>query len=202
MGRIFHTKVYIIPGVDHHFGTLRDAQYECKKLNIDPSIIEVYDSVSEHERWLELKELQKKGAISNLERQVEFELTPKVYKPKYVRHKDIKTYIVTIENCDVSYRTKKEAVTMAKKYGVPIKSIRTSTESIPVFKQEKVLDSAVYTADFTYIEDGNFIVEDVKSKYTAKEKDYVLRKKFLYHTRNILIREIIVEPPKKRKSSK
>lgn len=50
--------------------------------------------------------------------------------------------------------------------------------------------AAVYTADFRYIEDGVLVVEDVKSKATAKLADYVLRRKLMLFVHGIEVREV------------
>lgn len=50
--------------------------------------------------------------------------------------------------------------------------------------------AAVYTADFRYVEDGVVIVEDVKSKATAKLADYVLRRKLMLQVHGIEVREV------------
>lgn len=51
-----------------------------------------------------------------------------------------------------------------------------------------ILDSASYVADFTYYrsDTGEFVVEDCKG---FKTPDYILKKKFLYFLRGILIYE-------------
>jgi hypothetical protein len=36
-----------------------------------------------------------------------------------------------------------------------------------------------YIADFTYTEDGKNIIEDLKSKFTAKLKDYIIKRKLI-----------------------
>jgi hypothetical protein len=46
-----------------------------------------------------------------------------------------------------------------------------------------------YTSDFNYVEDGQEVVEDVKSPATAKARDYVLRKKLMLAIHGISIRE-------------
>lgn len=46
-----------------------------------------------------------------------------------------------------------------------------------------------YTADFVYFENGQRVVEDVKSPATKKARDYVLRKKLLRAIHGIEIRE-------------
>ena len=49
-----------------------------------------------------------------------------------------------------------------------------------------------YIADFTYSEGGKFIVEDLKSKATAKDKVYILKKKmFLYKYPEYDFKEVI-----------
>ena len=49
-----------------------------------------------------------------------------------------------------------------------------------------VLRGCYYVADFTYWENGNFIVEDCKG---YKTPDYVIKKKLMYYFHNILIKE-------------
>lgn len=49
---------------------------------------------------------------------------------------------------------------------------------------------AEYTADFRYIENGAVVVEDVKSKATAKLADYVLRRKLMLLIHGIEVREV------------
>jgi len=194
MAKFFNKKVWIVPGNEHRFRSEHDAKYYCEQNNIDFSTVEKYDSIKEYERWLELQEMERDGKISELKRQVEFELTPKQYRREKVREKQVKTYIL---NCtiassfdgEINFSTKKEAISFAKKHDIPTKDISTYTETVPIYKDVTILDRSVYTADFTYIEDGEFIIEDVKSDYTRKEADYVLRKKFLYYKYRILIRE-------------
>lgn len=52
-----------------------------------------------------------------------------------------------------------------------------------------------YKADFEYFENGIQIVEEVKSEHTAKQKDYVIRRKlFKYHFCSgdrIIFREVV-----------
>ena len=47
-----------------------------------------------------------------------------------------------------------------------------------------------YRADFTYLEHGKRVVEDVKSKITAKNPVYRLKKKLLFAAAGIEIKEI------------
>lgn len=51
-----------------------------------------------------------------------------------------------------------------------------------------ILDAASYVADFTYYrsDTGEFVVEDCKGYRTP---EYILKKKFLYHLRGIMIYE-------------
>ena len=189
--KFFARKVWIVPGNEHLFRSEHDAKYYCQQNGIDFSTVERYDSTKEYYRWLELLGWEKQGKISDLKRQVEFELTPKQYERVKVRDKQVKSYIVPNEGIpyDSYFSTKKEAVTYAKSINIPNKAIKTITATVPVYKDVTILDKSVYTADFTYIENGELVVEDVKSEYTRKEADYVLRKKFLYDRYQILIRE-------------
>lgn len=97
-----------------------------KKVKVDGM---VFDSKKEYQRWLELVEMQKKGDINNLQRQVRFILLPK--------------------------QQGERAVT--------------------------------YVADHVYLYGDILVVEDVKSKYTKKQADYILKRKlfkFMYCNKN------------------
>lgn len=185
--KFFNKKVWIVPGNKHRFRSEHDAKFYCNEHGIDFKTVEKYDSIKEYERWLYLQQEQKNGSITNLRRQVEFELTPKQYKRELKGKREEKVYY--FEGDPHVFKKKKDAVAFAKTLNVPAKYVATETHTVPVYKDVKILDSSVYTADFTYIENGEFIVEDVKSDYTRREKDYVLRKKFLYYKYRILIRE-------------
>ena len=50
---------------------------------------------------------------------------------------------------------------------------------------------AHYTADFEYVKDGQRIIEDVKSKATREEKDYVLRRKLMLYMNGIYVEEVV-----------
>lgn len=190
--KFFAKKVWIVPGNEHRFRSEHDAKYYCEQHDIDFSTVERYDSIKEYERWLELQQMERDGRISELKRQVVFELTPKQYRREKVRDKKQKVYVVDAgvpaDKARQFYK-KKDAIDYAKMYGAPSKYIWSFSSPLPVFKEVTILDRSVYTADFTYIENGEFIIEDCKSDYTKKEADYVLRKKFLYYKYRILIRE-------------
>lgn len=188
--KFFAKKVWIVPGNEHRFRSEHDAKFYCAEHGIDFSLVERYDSIKEYERWLELQQMERDGKITELKRQVEFELTPKQYRREKVREKEVKYYYVPEDNVGSwRFKTKKDAVSFTKHNNLSAKLIFSQTVTEPVYKDVTILDRSVYTADFTYIEDGEFIIEDVKSDYTRKEADYVLRKKFLYYKYRILIRE-------------
>lgn len=90
-----------------------------------------FDSRKEEKRWNELQLMQFMGLISNLERQVPYELVPK--------------------------QAGERAVT--------------------------------YRADFRYIENGETVVEDVKSPATRHLAEYVIKRKLLRWIHGIVIRE-------------
>ena len=48
---------------------------------------------------------------------------------------------------------------------------------------------AFYTADFTYWENGKFVVEDVKSSATREDAAYILRRKLMLERYGYSIRE-------------
>ncbi len=58
------------------------AKYGNKRLTIDGV---TWDSKREYQRWLVLRQAEKDGLISELERQPKFELVPAI-KEKYVKH--------------------------------------------------------------------------------------------------------------------
>lgn len=56
------------------------------------------------------------------------------------------------------------------------------------FKQGKLLErECTYIADFVYIQDGKYIVEDTKGFRT---KDYIIKRKLMLHVHGIQIKEI------------
>lgn len=56
-----------------------------------------------------------------------------------------------------------------------VKHLKTKDKTV-----EKFLENpAIYTCDFMYMENGAYVVEDVKSTFTRTEKDYVLRRKLM-----------------------
>lgn len=100
---------------------------------------EEFDSIGEHDRYIELLLMQKAGIISDLECHPSYEVLPK--------------------------------------------------QETPAGKQN--FRNVIYTPDFRYKRDGKEIVEEVKSVFSRKEKDYVLRRKMLYYTKGIYVEEII-----------
>ena len=88
------------------------SKYKSKKIEYEGM---TFDSKKELQHWIDLKQQEEQGIISDLKRQVEFELVPRQ----------------TVDG-KFLYR--------------PIK----------------------YTADMTYMKDGEYVVEDVKSKMTRK----------------------------------
>lgn len=70
---------------------------------------------------------------------------------------------------------------------------QTPFELIPAQKDEvtgKLLERAVtYKADFTYWENGKFIVEDVKSEAT-RTREYIIKRKLMLKVHGIRITEV------------
>ena len=101
---------------------------------------EVFDSVAEHDRYLELLVMQKTGQIKELECHPKYEILPKQVTPP------------------------------GKQNFKPV----------------------IYTPDFRYkTADGREVVEEVKSEYTRKEKDYVIRRKLIFYTLGVYVEEIV-----------
>lgn len=183
-------KLYIIPGTAHRFRTEHDAKFYCNEHDIDFATVEKYDSKKEYDRWLELQMLEKTGEIVNLRRQVEYELIPAHYEMIFVKDKTFKQWIVYTDSSSGNvFDTKKEAIEFCKHTGLRQKDIGCITRTEPVYKQVCIEQNAVYTADFVYYENGQLVVEDVKSDITRKEADYVLRRKLMLHVHGIRIKE-------------
>jgi hypothetical protein len=184
-------KIYVVPGSDHRFRTEHDARFYCEQNGIDFATVEKYDSKKEYDRWLELQILQRAGEVSDLRRQVEFELIPARYETVFVKHKTVKQWLVfTDPGSGTSFDTKKAAIEFCKSKGLRLKDIGYITKEEPVYKEVCIEQNAVYTADFVYKDkDGNEIVEDTKSEVTRKEADYVLRRKLMLHVHGIRIKE-------------
>lgn len=99
-----------------------------------------FDSKAEHDRYIELKLMQRAGLIKELECHPSYEVLPKQETPE------------------------------GKQNFRPV----------------------VYTPDFRYItREGREVVEEIKSEYSRKEKDYIIRRKLLFYTQGIYVEELI-----------
>ena len=126
----------------------RNGKYNNTKVEIDGI---KYDSKKESQRNAYLELMQKQGLISDLKRQVVFELIPTINEDKVV-HLKTKDKIVQ--------RVAQKAVT--------------------------------YKADFTYIKDGQLVVEDVKASasYAALDKTFILKEKMMRYFHGIVIKRV------------
>ena len=93
---------------------------------------------------------------------------------------------------DKMFDSKKEAdrfveLTLMEK-AKAIQDLKTQV-SFPLIPKSQYGREIVYVADFTYYEDGNLVVEDVKSPVT-KTPLYRLKKRLLAEKYNIKIREV------------
>lgn len=112
----------------------------------------VFDSTSEYKRFLYLLDQEKKGLISNLQRQVTFQILPAQYGEKVVQ-------------------------------------LKTKTKIV-----KKLLEREVtYTCDFLYDKDGKTIVEDVKSTFTRKDREYILKRKMMLYIKGIQLNEVVMK---------
>lgn len=110
-------------------------KYRNRKVTIDGV---TYDSKKEYNRWCELRLLERAGRITDLQRQVPFELIPAQYR--------------TIETGE-RYKINNLA-----------RGIRAGD---PKTKEVCLEQSVVYYADFVYQQDGRQVVEDAKGVRTA-----------------------------------
>lgn len=56
---------------------------------------------------------------------------------------------------------------------------------------EKAFRAHKYTADFQYIQNGKVVIEDVKSAYTRKDREYILNRKLMWYLKKLYVREVI-----------
>ena len=123
-------------------------KYGAKKIK-DPASGYVFDSKAEFIRWCELRIMERAGLISDLKRQVTFELIP----------------------------TQRAESTEVYKAG--------PQKGLP--KPGAVLEKPCsYVADFTYYQNGEYIVEDVKGVRTEVFK---LKKKLMLYVHGIQVKE-------------
>ena len=117
-------------------------KYGAKKIK-DPFTGDVFDSKKEYNRWCNLRLLERAGKITDLKRQVTFELIP----------------------------TQREESTEVYKAG--------PQKGLP--KPGAIIEKAVtYVADFTYYQDGEYIVEDVKGyKQGAAYQLFTIKRKLM-----------------------
>lgn len=186
MSKFFNEKIFVVPGAKRPFHNKKDALYWCQDNGISKDSIDCYDSKKEYDRYLILLLLQKQGEIRELKRQVEFEIIPKHSELVKIGTKKVKSYCVNKKYFD----TKKAAIDYCKEYKIPQSFILSCEEEKEIIKEKVIENNAVYTADFTYYnKQDDYVVEDVKSDYTRKEKDYVLRRKLMLDRYGIRIIE-------------
>lgn len=126
----------------------RYGRYPHKKKEVDGIL---FDSTAEADVYVILKRLAAEGRISDLKRQVPYELIPEV-REEYVKHLKTKDKVLT----------------------------------------RQVQKNITYVADFVYLKDGRKIVMDVKSKATAGDPVFQLKKKMMRAILGISVDAVIV----------
>lgn len=186
MTKFFSKKVYKLPGIDHSFGSRADAEFYCGQHDISTDLIEQFDSTKEYKRYVDLCDMERNGIIKDLRRQVEFSIIPQHTEKVNVGRKAIRQWQV---NGNL-FNTKREAILYCRRMKIDQCWIKKDISYSDIWRTVVVEKEAVYTADFTYIDkNGVYIVEDVKSDFTRKEKDYILRRKLMLHVYGIKILE-------------
>lgn len=189
MSRIFKKRVYIHPEAPRHFDSERDARGWCADHGKDPTVIMGFDSTAEWKRWNQLRDMERNGEICDLRRQVPFTLVPKQTHTELIGKKEVPTYFVT----GLAFMRKADAQAYCRKHGLPAAAIGKVVNDVPKFKE--VVDElpVTYVADFVYYQDGEQVVEDCKSDFTRKEKDYIIKRKLMLHKHHIKIYEYITK---------
>lgn len=101
---------------------------------------------------------------------------------------------------DVKFDSTKEAnryaqlkllVRAGKIKDLEVQPVYTLVKSVKYKNAKRAKPAMIYTADFRYwdIEKGELVVEDVKSKATAKETDYIMRRHMMLAFHGIEILE-------------
>lgn len=192
MANKFHAhSIWIVPGNAHKFRSEHDARYYCQQHGIDFSLVEKYDSDKEYRRWLELQDMEKDGLISELQRQVEYELVPNQYDYIPTKEKTVTDYFVDNGPYLSHFTSMKAAREFCKAHNYGYDRITKHDRTKTVYKKTLAERRIIYTADFVYSEDGKTIVEDVKSEITRKERDYIIVRKLMRYLLRINIREVI-----------
>lgn len=111
------------------------SKYRSRKVTRDGM---TFDSQKEYKRFCELRLLERAGKITDLQRQVPFELIPAQYKTVYTGE----VYKRTIHALGIA-------------------------EGMPKTKEVCLEQSCSYIADFVYQQDGKQVVEDTKGVKTA-----------------------------------
>ena len=91
----------------------------------------------------------------------------------------------------IKFDSKKEAnrygnLKLLEKAG-DISDLKLQVKMEIMVKEKKI---ATYIADFTYMEKGQYVVEDVKSDFTRKNPVYRLKKKLIEAIYNLKIKEV------------
>lgn len=108
---------------------------------------EKYDSKKELNRFLFLRDAERRGLISDLKRQVKFELIPAI-KEQQIVHLKTKDKII-----------------------------------------ERTVQLAIsYTCDFSYMKDGQLVIEDVKASPQMLPKEFQLKFKMMRYFHGITVR--------------
>lgn len=99
--------------------------------------------------------------------------------------------------CELSLLQRAGAITELK-HQVPFELIPAQYETYERYGkngnrlkdgQHCVEKAVTYIADFSYIEDGKLVVEDVKSEAT-RTKDYIIKRKLMLYVNGIKIKEV------------
>ena len=193
MSRIWKKRVYLHPDAPRHFLSEHDARGWCTDHGADPTFIVGFDSTAEWNRWKQLKEMEAKGEITELHRQVPFTLIPKQVHKEKIGEKLVTTWFA----CGLPFTRKSDAVEYCREVKVPTSSVIKVVA--PVNRYKEVVDEKPvhYVADFTYrLKNGEEVVEDCKSEYTRREKDYIIKRKLMLYVHSIKIYEYISDKKK------
>ena len=104
------------------------------------------------------------------------------------RERDRHIYLLNAERDGIISELRRQVTfhLLPAQYETVEKQLKTKTKEVSVCL-ERAVD---YKADFTYMKDGNLVVEDCKISKTLMPKEYVLKRKMMLYFHGIKIKEV------------
>ena len=120
-------------------------------------------------------------------------MTIEQYRRKYAKKRPKYRNVVTDGFASKKERERYKDLRLLEQAGI-IEDLKTQVafELIPIQHSAdgRMLEREVrYVADFTYIKNGELVVEDVKSPATRKNSEYIIKRKLMLERHGIRVQE-------------